>query len=308
MVQSSRHTRAVNGLVCPVITPMTKHADLNVDVFERHLEALVPYVDGIFVLGSCGEHPWLPQSVERDVVAVAGKQLHGRALLYVGVGQTDLGSTLRAVEEQAHSPADILVITPPTYFPLSESELIDGLLTVAELSPLPVLLYNIPQFTLNAISPAVAREVAQHPRVVGLKDSSGDLTQFALHLRVRPQGFSVLQGQDRLIGPSLMLGADGAIAGLSNIAAPLLHDLLRSWAARDRSELEAVQAEVDELAAISGHGGLVPSLKAALELCGLPVGDPLPPTRAASPAGRLSIAEILGAFDKRGRLLAPVQN
>ncbi|WP_086840892.1 dihydrodipicolinate synthase family protein [Amycolatopsis kentuckyensis] len=294
--------RAVpGGLVCPVVTPVSPEGKLEAEVFARHLDSLVPHVEGVFVLGSSGEHPWLPDEVEREVVVLAGEQLPGRVTLYVGAGQADLDGTLRAFERFADSAADYLVITPPTYFPLSDTELVDGLLTLADRAPRPVLLYNIPQFAGNAISPEVLREVAPHPAVVGIKDSSGDLTRFAGQLRARPPGFRVLQGRDHLIAPSLRLGADGAVAGLANIAAPLLRELVA--ARTDDRRLDALQAEVDELAGIFSYGGLVAALKAGLELRGLPVGSPRRPARPASSAARERIAAMLQDFDRRGHLI-----
>lgn len=294
--------RAVpGGLVCPVVTPVSPEGKLNGEVLARHLDSLVPHVEGVFMLGSSAEHPWLPAEVERDVVTVSGEQLRGRVPLYVGAGQADLEGTLRTFEQYADSAADFLVVTPPTYFPLSDAELIDGLLILADQAPRPVLLYNIPQFAGNAISATVVREVAQHPAVVGIKDSSGDLSQLVGHLRARSESFRILQGRDHLIAPSLRLGADGAVAGLANIAAPLLRELLAARADEDR--LDALQEEVDALAGIFSYGGLVAALKAGLELRGLPAGSPRRPARPASPAERDRIAAILRDFDQRGRLV-----
>lgn len=292
------------GLVCPVVTPVSPDGDVDGETFARHLDALVDHVDGVFVLGSCGEHPWHSAATEDAVVAVAGERLSGRRTLYVGAGQADLGGTLRAFERYADSAADYLVVTPPTYFPLSDGELVDGLVAMADHAPRPLVLYNIPQFAGNAISPAVLREVARHPAIAGIKDSSGDLSLFDAYLTARPGGFRVLQGRDHLVAASLLLGADGAVAGLANIAAPLLRELVHAH--RDGQHLRALQSEVDTLGTIVAHGGLVASLKAGLELRGLPVGAPVPPARPASATERARIAAILRESDRRGHLLDPL--
>jgi dihydrodipicolinate synthase/N-acetylneuraminate lyase len=290
------------GMICPVVTTLRPDGQVNADVFAAHLDQLVPHLDGVFVLGSCGEHPWLSDQAQADVVRIAAETVGGRLPLFVGVGQPDLGRVRRRIAERAGSGADYLVLTPPTFFPLGPSEVVDFYTQVADESPLPVLLYNIPQYAGNAITAGAARQLADHPNIVGIKDSSGDFGYFQELLLDRPSGFSVLQGREPLAAASVALGADGLVASLLNFAAPLVRSVAEAATKGPSDDLADLQRELTTLSTLADHGGLIPALKAALELCGVPAGPPLAPVRPVSDAERSQIAALVDRPRQRGWL------
>jgi dihydrodipicolinate synthase/N-acetylneuraminate lyase len=293
---------APQGLICPVITPLRPDGRVNTDVLATLLERMAPHVDGVFVLGSCGENPWLSDLAQDQVVSVTVDTLGGRLPLFVGVGQTDLTRVLRRIAERAESGADYLVATPPTFLPLTQAEVIDYYHVLADESPLPLLLYNIPQFAGNAIGAVAARELADDPNIVGIKDSSGDFELFQHFLADRPPGFSVLQGRDAFAAASITLGADGLVSGLLNFATPLVRQVAEAARKGDHELTLELQREITALCGLFDHGGLIPALKAAVEQCGLAAGPPSRPLRPASEADRAAIATLLESARAHGWL------
>jgi dihydrodipicolinate synthase/N-acetylneuraminate lyase len=269
-------TARPGGIVCPLATPLLPDGTLNEPVLRAHIDALVPDLDGLFVLGSSGEHPWLRDEVALHVAHVAVERVAGRIPVYLGVGDTSTARTVERVARFADVGADYLVVTTPLYFPVvSERRLVDHFATVADRAPVPVVLYNIPQHTHCRLTPAVVEALAGHPRIAGIKDSSGEWAAFDRILALRSDGFRVLQGQERLAAISLWAGADGVISSVANVAPRLLQALAAS--VRDgaaRSESLALQATIRELAAVFEQGDWLAGLKCTLRSIGWDVGDP----------------------------------
>ena len=289
------------GIICPIATPLTAAGDLREDVFRELIEALLPDLDGVFVLGSSGELTWLPDHVARRAVEVAVDQVAGRIAVLAGVGDTGLARTLARADRLAIPGVDQVVVAAPFYYQVpTEAAIVDHYVAVAERCPVPVVLYNIPQNTHQPLTAAIVRELAAHPRIVGIKDSSGDWFAFQRFLSFRSEAFSVLQGREQLAAASYWGGADGLISGMSNLAPRLLRAL--QTAIRDdrpRAEGVALEAAIEVLAGVFTVGDWLAGLKGSLEALGWAVGDPSPPMPPADPRHRAEIQRILAATDDR---------
>ncbi len=296
------------GIVCPLVTPLTDDGRLDEPVFRALIDALIPDLDGLFILGSSGELTWLSDDVARRVAQVAVDQVGGRIPIYVGVGDTGLGRTLARAERLAVPGVDYLVVTAPFYYEVSvEDRVVEHFVAVADEAPAPVVLYNIPQNTHLPLTPSVVGRLAEHPNIVGLKDSAGDWFAFQRFLALRSDGFSVWQGREQLAAISLWSGADGVISSMANFAPRLLRDLMASVREeRPRPEILARQARVDELAAVFELGNWLAGLKATLQALGWEVGEPGAPIPPYDAAQRRVVREIVAAPELRPWLtLAP---
>jgi 4-hydroxy-tetrahydrodipicolinate synthase len=295
----SRHAAPTGprGLICPLATPLDDRGRLDADVLGEHIDALVPDVDGLFVLGSSGEHPWLTADDGAEVARVASERAAGRVPLLLGVGEASTRRVLARMELVRDVPADFLVVTPPTYFPVGDDAMVAYFTEIADAAARPVVLYNMPQATGSTVSPAVVEAVAGHPNIAGIKDSGGDPFAFQEMLRCRGAGFSVLQGREQLMAASLLLGADGVVSSMANFAPRLLRAVERAVAAGDAHEVRRAQASVTRLAALFAEGHWLVALKAALEACGFAVGPPSAPLPAATAAQRGRIAALLEEAD-----------
>lgn len=292
------------GIVCPLVTPLTADGHLEERVFRALIDALVPDLDGLFVLGSSGELTWLPDDVAQRVALVAVDQVGGRIPVYVGVGDTGLSRTLARAERLAAAGADYVVVAAPFYYHVAEeASLIQHFVAVADEAAAPVVLYNIPQNTHLPLAPSVVGRLAEHENIVGLKDSAGDWFVFERFLALRTDGFSVLQGREQLAAISLWSGADGVISGMANFAPRLLRDLAASVRdERPRREILALQARVGELAGVFEQGNWLAGLKVTLEALGWDVGKPGAPIPPYDAEQRRVVRDIVAAPELRSWL------
>lgn len=291
--------RAVRGpgeIVCPIVTPLTPAGVLDEGVMRQLIDALVPDLDGLFVLGSTGELAWLLDDVALRAARVAVDQVAKRIPVYLGVGDTSLVRTLDRAARLGEVGADLLVVAAPFYFPVtSEARLVEHFVRIAEQAPAPIVLYNIPQHTHCPLSPAVVRALAEHPRIAGIKDSSGDWATFDAFLALRSDGFRVMQGKEGLAAASLWAGADGLISGMANLAPRLLQALAASIRdGRPRSESLALQATIGRLAGVFELGHWLAGMKCALQAAGWDVGEPSPGIDPYDVTQRRDVERIIG--------------
>jgi dihydrodipicolinate synthase/N-acetylneuraminate lyase len=304
---SGAPTPRPGGIVCPLVTPMSADGRLDEGVLRDLIDALVPALDGLFVLGSSGELTWLPDDVAIRVAQVAVDQVGGRIPVYVGIGDTGLGRTLARADRVADTGADYLVVAAPFYYSItSEAKVVEYFETVAERASAPVVLYNIPQNTHLALSPSTVGTLSRHPNIVGIKDSAGDWIAFDKFLALRADDFSVMQGREHLAAISLWSGADGVISALANFAPRLLQAL--ATAIRDehpRAEALALQATIGELAAVFDQGDWLAGLKCALRTVGWKVGEPSPPIPPYDAAQRRAVERVVTTPGLADWLTAP---
>jgi 4-hydroxy-tetrahydrodipicolinate synthase len=168
--------------------------------------------------------------------------------------------------------------------------------TVIEAAGRPALLYNIPQCTHQVLAPATVTTLARDGRVLGIKDSAGDIVAFQAFLAVKTErgDFRVLQGHEHLAAASLRLGGDGLVPGLANVVPALFVELRLAASRGDVATCTRIQAVIIELCAIHEIGHWLPALKAACAMIGIGAGIPALPLVASTEAQRRDIAAVLG--------------
>lgn len=289
-----------HGVIAPIVSPIADDGSVNATVVRSMLGRLLPDLDGVFVLGTSGEMPALREETALELARVAIDEVGGAVPVYLGIGDVSLERTLSRVERFGSLGADALVVTTPYYFAVPEAGLIRHFTEVADAAPVPIMLYNVPQSTHNPMTLSVTRTLAEHPNIVGIKDSTGDAFLFAELLRIRSERFRVLQGREQLLGPSIWAGADGSVTSLSNIAPRLVRAL--SAAAADpgqRARAHELQHETTDLARLFDQGYWLCALHVAMAELGWAVGDPRPPLVPPDEAQRAAVRAILAATDPR---------
>ncbi|AEH36734.1 dihydrodipicolinate synthase family protein [Halopiger xanaduensis] len=252
------------GITCPVVTPFDDANQIDEDALETVLDDLVSGgIDAVFPNGTTGEFASLSPDERRRVLEFTVEQVGGDVPVVAGAGATSVAETLEYLEEAADLGADAAVVVPPYFHaanaPAGNERFFE---TVADESPLPLLLYNIPACTGGEIAVETVEAVAEHDNVVGLKDSSGDLEYFLAAMRATPDEFLLLQGYDALLLPSLRMGADGGVNALSN-AVPEAYSELYETAETERGA--TLQDAIADLFEACGAYGFAPATKAALE-------------------------------------------
>jgi 4-hydroxy-tetrahydrodipicolinate synthase len=302
----------IKGVVVPMVTPL--RAD-GVTVHEKGVHQLVERlvtqgVHGVFVAGTTGEVWALDDEQWSRLVRFAREALAGRVPLYVGVSHPSTAGAAARARLAEQLGADVIVSLAPYYIPPGQADIVRHFQALANATALPIIVYQYPGIVKSSISLATYVELAKIPGVVGVKDSLADVTEFhhmILTLRGDGQDFRLFLGTDVLGNVAVMMGAQGLVPSLGNIAAPYIVGAYEAALAGDWPRSRAVQAQASALKAIyrvvSGDApfdSFLAGLKGALTVLGVEVGPPAAPLRPCTTAESETLAEIL----RRGGLLS----
>ena len=260
----------------PIPTPFDREGRLDEEAFRELAQALEPLVDGLLVYGSNGEGVHLtPEERARGLRA-----LRPRKPFLVGLMEETLPQAEGALLEAKAAGAMALLATPPRYH---HGSLGAGLLRYYEAlaEKMPLFLYHVPQNTKVDLPLEAVEALAPHPNVLGIKDSSGDLSRIAFY-QARLREFRVYTGHAPTFLGALALGAEGGILAAANLAPRAYRALLDHFREGRLAEAQELQKKLFPLGDLLAKGG-VPLLKQALRHLGLPAGYPRPPYPAESP-------------------------
>lgn len=299
------------GLICPMITPLTTARKLDVEALDRLIEHLVAGgVSAIFILGTSGESASLSSETKRELIAETADRIASRLPWYCGVSHTSLDESLKLASFAAEKGAAAIVSTTPYYYSLTQSQVARWFESLADRQMLPVILYNYPKLTKTPIELATAVELLQHDNVLAIKDSAGELD----YVRSLCERFasrkdkSILVGPQRLLVEALESGAQGGVCSGTNLFPSLYVALYQAARAGKRSEVARLNEVVARiLATIMPVGGdavhLVAALKsgaAALGLCESHLAFPLTqPEHAQSEAYALAVQALRDELDPK---------
>lgn len=270
----------LGGLMVPAVSNFTASGALDGAAFQRNLDAhLAIGMDGILVGGSSGESALLDDEDRRQLLALARERVPTDKWLLAGVGSESTRQTIARARDAKETGADAVLVISPHYFlkRMTEAALLAHFRAVADASPLPVLLYNMPAYAHLVLSPALVHEMAQHQNVIGMKDSAGNLPVLAQYLEAQSPTFRVLNGNGSTVVAALSAGAAGAILAIGLYAGPAVRrmvDRLRAGDLQAATELQRVLTPVaTDIAGAYGPAGI----KAAMALVGLDGGPPRSP-------------------------------
>ncbi len=203
-----------------MITPLKGDDELDIEGTSRLVEhMLAGGVHALFLLGTTGEAQSLTYRLRYEFVERVCRQVAGRVPVLVGVTDTALDESVRLAEHADKCGAVGVVAAAPYYFAPSQQELIEYYTALADRLPLPLYLYNMPSHVKVFLEPATVKTLADHPNIVGLKDSSANMTYFQTliyHLGDRDD-FSLYVGPEELTGECVLMGADGGVNGGANL-------------------------------------------------------------------------------------------
>lgn len=292
------------GIYPPIPTPFDDDGALAIDRLALNIEkwnaattgssGLAGYV----VMGSNGEAPHLSLDEAEQLIAATRQAARTDMKVIAGTGQLSTWATVEATRRAADAGADAVLIVMPYYYKklMSADVLRRHYLSVADASPIPVLIYNVPANTGFNIPVSLVPELAAHEKIAGIKDSAGDINQLAEIVRLTQQmDFSVLSGNYGALLPGMTFGVRGAILAIANVAPKecvALFEAARAgrWDEAGDLHLRLLPAA---RAVTSEHG--VPGLKVALDLLGYYGGVPRKPLLSVSDSVREEIARILRA-------------
>jgi 4-hydroxy-2-oxoglutarate aldolase len=292
----------LGGLMVPAVSTFTATGELDGAAFQRNLEAHLSFgMDGVLVGGSSGESALLENDDRRQLLAWARERIPHDKWLIAGIGSESTRLTIQRANDAKAAGADAVLVISPHYFlkRMTEPALLAHFRAVADASPLPVLLYNMPAYSHIVLSPAFVHEMAQHGNVIGMKDSAGNIPVLQQYLEAQNEHFRVLTGSGGTVVPALAAGASGAILAIALYAGPAVRRMVDTYRSGDHEAAAAMQATLTPIA-MDIAGAMGPAgIKAAMDLVGLhggPTRSPLLPVSAeelATVRARLTGAGLL---------------
>jgi len=289
----------LTGVLPALVTPL--HRDGSAD--EAGIQRLVEHtiaggVHGLLPLGSTGEGASLGEKTRWQVLRCVVEAAAGRVPVICGVAQPHLESARAEVAAASRLGANAALVAPPFYYPTDQATVLAFYRRLAAESKIPLLLYNIPQFTKVLSEPATVATLAREGTIAGIKDSSRDFEYFetvCVATRDVP-GFRIFTGSDSMLLASLAMGGAGTICGAANVAP--------SWVVRiyddfSDGDLDAARGHQDDLIRLvmALRAGVFPAaIKAAVHLQGICEPWPAPPTAALDDAAMARLRDLLAGW------------
>lgn len=287
--------RRFSGVMGPMVTPFKADESLDMAGFEANVRAhMAVGLDGVLVAGSTGEAALLEDDERRLLIEAARKLVPEDRTLLAGTGAESTRHCIARCRAAASSGADAVLVVSPHYYSSSMTlaALKAHFTRVADESPVPVLLYNIPKYAHFRLEPELIAELSKHGNIAGMKDSAGDMTYFARYAESKSDSFDVLTGHGGTFSTALSLGANGGILAVALFAAELALEVWQAHGEGRKADADAAQKPLVPMAAeIVARMG-VPGVKAAMDRVGLRGGHvrlPLLPT----PASDLGVIDTL---------------
>jgi dihydrodipicolinate synthase/N-acetylneuraminate lyase len=253
-------------------------------------------VDGISPLGSTGEGARFTRDQRREVCRRVRELAPPGMPVIPGLPLVALADGPAELDGLAESGATAALVAAPYYYPLTDDGVLSVYETLAESSPIPLLLYNIPVYTKIVIAPWVVSRLAAHPMITGIKDSSRDMEyQSQIIEATAGAEFSVLTGADTLLTTGLGLGAVGIIGASANLVPELTAGVYRAFTAGELPSAVRLQQRLARITQACRVGPPPAGWKAALEIAGVCAAHPVPPGTGLSAAEHARLAEQLTA-------------
>lgn len=295
-------TRELRGVIAPVATPFdVESGEIAPVVLRQVSRALLDAgLDGIAVAGSTGEGELLDEREKIRLVEYLREVVPDERWLIAGTGAESTRASVRAAQAAGAAGADAVLVRPPAYFGgiLSPSAFAYHYARIADESPVPVIIYNIPKYAHVAIQDGVLRAVADHENIIGFKDSSGDLKVFSAFRAAAPR-LAAFMGAGHLFYPALEMGAAGAVLAMACFAAEQCAALFLAFQREDRQAAGAMQERLNPLARdIVGAFGPA-GIKCAMDVVGLGCGPVRPPLTDLDARQRARVIDSLAAAGLR---------
>jgi 4-hydroxy-tetrahydrodipicolinate synthase len=284
----------IKGIIPAMVTPLDENQELD----EPGLRQLVNYlidggVHGLFAVGSQGEFYALTPEEKKRVWEITAEETAGRVPVYAGTGAITTRQVIELNKIAEDAGADAVSIITPMFISPTQDELYEHYVAVADATSLPVILYNNPGRTGLDLSAGLVSRLAGHPNVVGIKDSSGDLSLTNEYVRLTGDDFHVLMGRDSLIFAALLMGVKGAIAATANVAPSLVAEIYEAVVAGDLERGLAAQNGLTPLRMAFGLATFPVVVKDAMEMIGLSAGPCRAPVRSITGENREKLRSVL---------------
>jgi 4-hydroxy-2-oxoglutarate aldolase len=291
----------LNGVMPPITTPFENgHVALG-----RLKENLAKWnetgLSGYLVLGSNGESVYLSEKEKLSILEASRDAIPASKLMLVGTGLESTQETIRFTNQAAQLGGDYALLVTPSYYKgaMNPQILYEHFIAVAEAAEIGILVYNVPKFTGINMEPELVARLSEHPNIVGVKDSSGNIGQLSEILHLSEEGFAVFVGSAPVLFPALCVGAVGGILAAANVAPEEFSQIqyLYERGQLDKArELQSFLTPLSKAVTVTyGIGGL----KVAMDYAGYFGGDPRPPLQRPGKQGEDELRRLVSQLRNR---------
>ncbi len=290
-----------SGIYPPLPTFFTTQDELDLATLRRHMLRIADSgIAGYVLMGTNGEAVHLTDDERTQLIRAAQEVLassgYSSMPIIAGCGDSSTRTTITYCQQAAQSGADFALVLPPFYYKgrMDSQSLIAHYRAVADNSPLPVLIYNMPASTAGLdLDAATICALAEHHNIIGVKDSAGNIAKLAQIVASTPPTFQVFAGNAGYLLPALVVGAVGAVSALANVFPEEVCAVQALFEAGEMEEARLLQARLIPANAAVTNIYSVPGLKAALELIAGYGGAPRMPLQPLTDQERTRLAELL---------------
>jgi len=302
-------TQWLKGVFPALVTPFTKEGELDEAALRNLVRFCLPHVDGFVPCGTTGEFVYMSPDERQRVLEVVLDEVGGEKPVIAGTGAAGTKQAIALAREAQEAGASACLVVTPYFLHPSDKGVYQHFYEIAKAVDIPIILYNIPQAVDRYLPREVIEDLADIPNIVGLKDSSGNLTYMMEVLEFAGDRINVLVGHDEVVLPALAGGAKGMILASAQVFPEVWQRIYRAVGEGDLDTARKLQMGVQKLARIfCRHGGAV-AVKAALNMMGIKVGRPRRPLKAVG--GALiheTRAEIQLELEKLGKIQLPASS
>lgn len=290
----------IKGIVTAMVTPINAAGGINEEATRKLVNRLIDSgIHGLFILGTNGEFYALTDAEKIKLAKIVVEETNGRVPVFAGAGGISTEGVIHLAKEFVKVGVDAISVITPFLIKIDDDELIYHYETIANESPLPVILYAIPKNTGIHISEAVYEKLLTHSNIVGIKDSGGDIDVLKMYIEMnKREDFSVLVGSDSLILDALMLGADGAVAATSNVLTKTDIGIYQFFLEGELDKAREYQLSINEFRRILKFGTVPSVLKESLIFTQNNVGYPKAPVLPISKEHESEIKEVLRLYQE----------
>jgi 4-hydroxy-tetrahydrodipicolinate synthase len=284
----------LEGIWTPIPTPLTKHGKVDPEATRRlvdfHIEA---GIDGLLPLGTSGEFALLSREEREVLVSRVVDQANSRVPVVAGVSDPSIENVLQLSSDAKKAGADAVIATPPYYFTTTDEGHYHHFKTISEAIDLPLLIYNIPEWTHSFVTPETVQRLADEKLVVGMKYTEYNFLNLIRFLKESRNKISIFAGSDALAYSNLEFGGAGAIIGSANVAPKVASKIFDDYKKGNLSGARESQERLLPVITALGVGKYPAALKEAMSLIGVPVGPLKEPLQALSIAEKRIVAGLL---------------
>lgn len=283
----------LEGIITAMVTPFDESGNIDIEGTHQLINRLIDSgIHGLFILGTNGEFFSLTDVEKVEFAKIVVNEVNGRVPVYAGAGGISTKNVINLVKEYEKINITAVSIITPFLISLSEEEVYNHYKEIILATSASIILYNIPQNTHISITPNIFEQLIKFPRVVGIKDSSGDLNNISEYLRIANKSdVSVLIGSDSKILTALRMGAVGAVSGTSNILTKTNLAIYESFKKGDLESAQRYQEMIEPYRLVNRLGSVPSMLKKAMNKTGNNVGTPRLPVLSITDEEQLNKLE-----------------